>query len=265
MKGIITRIKNLDEGNKIVFSTSILALIFFYLFTYWNTNPILMSEKDIIKEEIINDQYTLSYYVGRRYDGELDIIKNSQELNAIDKMFYPFYLDNIVFEPTGLYMLLDSKYEGIVHKGKTSNWVSRDMFTFQGTCIRLYPGMYAELYVGTLEDNKKILIIVGCNERESVKAGDYKNIIANYYTEIPYLLTKKYYNKAAEQIENLYNTMDIEGCIWLGDKYWADRHDFGLFVMLSMKLILASFIGVILVHTIKYLFNLKKKKVIEMR
>lgn len=129
---------------------------------------------------------------------------------------------------------------GIVKKGKSENFVPRTMFTTESLATWLYPEMYGQYYVLTLEDGQRVLLLVGCKDVKAVEAGDYQDMMAAYYEFIPYVHIDKYDNETSHAIVDLEQEMDISGCIWMADTEWADRHDFGIFMVKFGKFLLLT-------------------------
>ncbi len=228
--------------------TKIVIIIVFLamevVFINWNTNQYLMKGDEVSE---ITGMSVL--YEGRRAKGDIDTVETLEEVIAKEDI-EGYYLKMESLEATGLYKLLSTDYEGIVSVGKTFNIFPRKMFTADTFLPTVYRGMYGQFYKATLQDGNQVLLLVGCNDIEDVEAGDYSNIVARYHNGIVEGIENNYQNEVSEQIQQLEESMSVKGYINIADITWAQRHDFGLFMMSVLKAFVAAIIAGIVVCVI---------------
>ena len=230
MKDIVTKIVII-----IVFIAMEVVLI------NWNTNTYLMKN-----EETVEITQLSVLYEGRRAEGELDTI-NTLEKVVEKEDTEGYYVQIEDLEATGYYKLLSTEYEGIVRTGKTFNIFPRKMFTSDTFLPTVYRGMYGQFYKATLTDDSQVLLLVGCNDMEAVEDGNYTNIVARYHTQVIEGLESKYKNEVSAEIQQIESSMSIDGYINIADISWAERHDFGLFMMNVVKAAIATIVAGIVV------------------
>ncbi|MBQ7774460.1 MAG: hypothetical protein IJ379_00930 [Lachnospiraceae bacterium] len=235
--------------------TLIVVILMELLLVNWNTNTFLMDREP--KETSIEDSWQ---YIGQRVTAPLNMITGMEQLSAQSEA-EAFFVAPVQLEPTGIYKLLDDQYEGITGVGKTHNIFPREMFTKNTFLVKMYRGMYGQFYTATFADNSKILVFIGCNEESAIKEKDYKNLAAQYEKgNVTQTSTADYFNEVSEELQNLQNSMDMEGYIDMTDAAWAKRHDFGLFMMNMLKLLIACLAATIVLIIDKDLTEKKSKK-----
>lgn len=230
MKDIVTKIVII-----IVFIAMEVVLI------NWNTNTYLMKN-----EETVEITQLSALYEGRRAEGDIDIVDTLEKVVEKEDT-EGYYIQIRDMEATGYYKLLSTEYEGVVRTGKTFNIFPRKMFTSNTFLPTVYRGMYGQFYKATLTDDSQVLLLVGCNDMEAVEEGDYTNIVAKYHTQVVEGLESKYKNEVSDEIQQIETSMSIDGYINIADISWAERHDFGLFMMNVVKAAIATLVAGIVV------------------
>lgn len=199
-----------------------------------NTNKLLKSFDKVYK---VTGTYTDLSYEGRKAEGDLQTVST---LAQIEEISYNdvYFFSAVSMEPTGIYKLLDEKYEGIVRVGKTFNFFPRKLFTDSLFLPTVYPGMYGEFYIAQLVDGSSILVLVGCNDKAEVRKGDL-SVMARYHTGAVEGRESYYADEVSEALKALEASMELRGYINLADSQWADRHSFGLFFMSVVKALIS--------------------------
>lgn len=243
----------------------------------WNTNKFLMSEADSVDldEYVAMYQANMSAAGGTELTADMEAeLKSRMNIGVMAASFEGmktnsglttvstltevmekgdtegYFLKVESFEATGIYKLLSTDYEGILRKGRTFNIFPRKMFTTKEFLPTVYRGMYGEFYKAKLSDGEELLVLVGCNDREAVEKGEYENVIAKYHPNTVEGLEEEHQNEASAKLQQLEGSMSTEGYINLGDTGWAERHNFGLFMMNVLKAAIATltaglFVGLI--------------------
>ncbi len=233
----------------------------------WNTNKFLMSKADNVDldEYVAMYQTNMSQAEATELPADMEAeLKNRMNVGVMAASFEGmktnsglatvstleevmekgdtegYFLKVESFEATGIYKLLSTDYEGILRKGKTFNIFPRKMFTTETFLPTVYSGMYGEFYKAKLSDGEELLILVGCNDIEAVIEGEYGNIIAKYHGHTVEGLEEEYQNAASDKLQQLESSMSTEGYINLGDTGWAERHNFGLFMMNVLKAVISA-------------------------
>lgn len=205
-----------------------------FLLINWNTNPFLMRWD----EPVTVEKAWITNSEGRRAVGELDTVTTLEQIKEKSHTA-PFFFRAKELEPTGIYKLLSGEYEGIVRNGKTFNIFPRSMYTTGTFLPKVYRGMYGQFYKATMYDGSNVLVLIGCNDEEFFLEEGYDDVVAGYVLSSPQLLSEESRKDIPEELITLDKQMDILGYINMGDHSWAKRHDFGLFMMNFMKLLIA--------------------------
>ena len=205
-----------------------------FLLINWNTNPFLMRWDEPVSVE----EAWITNREGRRAVGELDTVTTLEQIKE-KSYIAPFFFKAKDLEPTGIYKLLSVEYKGIVRKGRTVNIFPRSMYTTGTFLPKVYRGMYGQFYKATLYDGSNVLVLIGCNDEEIFLEEGYSDVVAGYVLSSPQLLSEENRKDIPEELITLDKQMDILGYINMGDHSWAKRHDFGLFMMNFMKLVIA--------------------------
>ena len=218
-----------------------LVIIMELLLVNWDTNQFLKKwDKPISIEEATRHNQ------GRRVNGTLETVTTKEQIEALE-WNAAFFFQAKELKPTGIYRLLREEYEGITGVGKSKNIFPRKMFTTGTFLSKVYRGMYGQFYEATLSDGSNVLVLIGCNdEKEFIKKG-YSDVLTIYHDTLGEKGKSDW--ETDELLQQTKERMDISGYLDLSDDSWANRHDFGLFVMNMVKLIIS-----ILGATIIYLF-----------
>lgn len=212
-----------------------------YVLSFWNTDQILVRNGDYSTADI-----DIAYMdVGMRYANELHKVTSAEELDG-KRSNEAFFMDEAVsFEPTGYYKLLNEKNEGYVRKGKTHNLIYRDYYVTEGLATRFYRAMYGQFYIVTFSDNSTALVLIACNAEKAVEKGDYLNIIARKDANLEKTKKMKDTDEIYTSLKNIEMETGHTGYINMADKYWADNHSRGLFIMSAIKFVISFIVTLI--------------------